>query len=78
GVVLNLAVWFALHTIFAEVFDYRAGPLQVDVPVLSSVTIPALALTIATMVAVFRFKAGPLTVIAGAAIAGVLLWFLPV
>ena len=76
GVVLNLAVWFALHTIFAEVFDYRAGPLRVDIPVLNSVSIPALVLTIAAMVAVFRFRAGPLAVIAGAAAAGILLWFL--
>ncbi len=75
GVVLNLAVWFALHTIFADVFEYRAGPLQVDVPVLSSVSIPALVLTMAAMIAVFRFKAGPLAVIAGAAAAGILLWF---
>jgi chromate transporter len=75
GVILNLAVWFALHTIFAEVFEYPAGPISLDVPVLSSVSIPALALTIAAMVAVFRFKAGPLVVIAGAAVAGILLWF---
>lgn len=76
GVVLNLAVWFALHTIFAEVVEYRAAPIQVDVPVLSSVNVPALVLTIAAMVAVFRFKAGPIAVIAGAAAAGALLWFL--
>ncbi len=77
GVVLNLAIWFALHTIFGEVIENRAGPLRVDVPVLSSVRVAALALTIAAMVAVFRFKAGPLAVIAGAAVAGILLWFLP-
>lgn len=77
GVVLNLAVWFALHTIFAEVVEYRASLVQVDLPVLSSVSIPALLLTVAAMVAVFRFKAGPLAVIAGAAAAGILLWLLP-
>jgi chromate transporter len=75
GVILNLAVWFALHTIFAEVFQYRAGPIRLDVPVLTSVSLAALALTIAAMVAVFRFKAGPLAVIAGAAVAGIGLWF---
>jgi chromate transporter len=77
GVILNLAVWFALHTIFAEVLDYRAGPIRLDVPVLASLNLAALALTIAAMVAVFRFKAGPLAVIAGAAVAGILLWFAP-
>ncbi len=78
GVILNLAVWFALHTIFAEVLDYRAGPIRLDVPLLASVSIPALALTIAAMVAVFRFKAGPLAVIAGAAVAGILLYLVSV
>jgi chromate transporter len=77
GVVLNLAVWFALHTIFAEVIELRSPPLHVDIPVLSSVSVPALVLTIAAMIAVFRFRAGPLPVIGGAALAGTLLWFLP-
>lgn len=75
GVVLNLAVWFALHTIFAEVTEFRWAPLQVDVPVLSSVSLPALLFTVAALLAVFRFKAGPLAVILGAAVAGLLLWF---
>ena len=78
GVVLNLAVWFALHTIFTEVSQFRAGPLRFDVPVLSSVSAPAFLLTAAALVAVFGFKAGPLTVIAGAALVGLLLRILPV
>ncbi len=73
GVVLNLAIWFALHTIFAEVFEFRAGPLRFDVPVLNSVSAPALMLTAAAVVAMFRFKAGPLPVIAGCGVAGLLL-----
>lgn len=74
GVVLNLAVWFALHTIFAEVTQFRWAALRVDVPVTSSVSIPALLFTVAALIAVFRLKAGPLAVIGGAAIAGLLLW----
>ena len=31
GVVLNLAIWFALHVMFAEVREYWAGALQFDV-----------------------------------------------
>ena len=77
GVVLNLAVWFALHTVFAEVVEFRAAPLRFDLPVLSSVSLPALFLTIAALIAVFRFKAGPLTVIAGAGAAGMFLWLVP-
>ena len=28
GVILNLTVWFALHVLFAEVWEMRAGPLR--------------------------------------------------
>jgi chromate transporter len=28
GVILNLTVWFALHVLFAEVREMRAGPLR--------------------------------------------------
>ena len=77
GVILNLAVWFALHTIFGEVSQLRAGPLRVDVPELASVNVAALGLTVAALLAVFRFKGGTLAVIAGSAAAGLLLWLAP-
>src|SRR5204862_2263087 len=37
GVVLNLAIWFAIHTIFREVDPVRVFPLSFDAPRLSSV-----------------------------------------
>lgn len=67
GVVLNLAVWFAIHTIFARVTEFRLAPIRVEVPVLRSVSLPPLMFTVAALIAVFRFKAGPLAVIAVAA-----------
>lgn len=69
GVILNLAVWFALHTLFRA----QREPWGVDLPVLASVDLPALVLTLAAIVAVFRLKLGVLTVLAGCAAAG-LLW----
>ena len=51
--------------------------MQVDVPVFSSISVIALVLTLAVLVAVFRFKLGTLTVIAAAAVAGVLIWTAP-
>ncbi len=36
GVILNLAIWFALHTLFAEVATVRLGGLRLDIPVLQS------------------------------------------
>jgi chromate transporter len=61
GVVLNLAIWFALHTIFHEVRPVRVYGFAFDMPVLSSVEPWALALSVAAIVAIFRFKVGMIT-----------------
>ena len=71
GVVLNLAVWFALHVLFAEVRNVQALGLALDVPVLTSVNLPALVLTLAALLAVFRFKVGMIPVLAACSAAGV-------
>jgi chromate transporter len=49
-----------------------AGPLRFEVPLLASIDIPATLLTAAALVAVFRFKAGTLWVIAACGAAGLL------
>ena len=76
GVILNLAVWFALHTIFAQVRLLVVGPLQLNVPVLASLNLWALLLAIAAMIAVFRLKAGMITTLAACAVAGIALHLL--
>jgi chromate transporter len=76
GVILNLAIWFALHTLFAALVPVRAGPLAFDLPLLASVNLPALALTAAALVAMFRFPIGPLPVLAGCALAGMGYWLI--
>jgi chromate transporter len=73
GVILNLAVWFALHALFAEVRDRPFLTASVDVPVWSSLNPAALALTIAAIVAVFRFRVGTLAVLAACAAVGIAL-----
>jgi chromate transporter len=73
GVILNLAVWFALHTIFAELRPLAWGPVHLDMPVLASVNVWSLLLTLAAVVAVFRLKLGMIPVLAGSALAGLLL-----
>ena len=45
GVILNLAVWFALHVMFAEVKEVRVIGMTLDVPVLGSINPAALVLT---------------------------------
>jgi chromate transporter len=74
GVILNLAIWFALHTIFGEVREVRGAGLALDVPVLSSLDPAAALLSLAALIAVFRFKAGPLATIAACGAAGVAWW----
>jgi chromate transporter len=71
GVVLNLAVWFALHTIFTRVREAPFAGGSLDVPVLASVNLPALLLTAAAVVAMFRFRIGVLPVLAACAAVGV-------
>ncbi|MBX4875501.1 chromate efflux transporter [Rhizobium bangladeshense] len=72
GVILNLAVWFALHVLFGELQAARGLGMAVDLPVLSSVNVPSLILTVGAVIAVFRFKVGMLTVLAACAILGLL------
>jgi chromate transporter len=74
GVILNLAIWFAVHTIFGEVREVRGAGLALDVPVLSSLEPAAALLSLAALIAVFRFKAGPLATIAACGAAGVAWW----
>jgi len=73
GVILNLAVWFALHTVFAETKPFAAGPVRFDVPVLSSLNPWALALAAAAVLAVFRFKVRMVQTLAACAAVGVAL-----
>lgn len=73
GVVLNLAVWFALHTLFTEHSVVSAGPLRVQVPDVRTVTWAALGLSIVAAVATFKFHFGMLKVLAGCAAGGLLL-----
>ena len=72
GVILNLAVWFALHVLFGQLHEVQALGMTVDVPVFSSVKIPSLILTIGALIAVFRFKIGMIPVLAACSVSGVL------
>src|SRR5262249_19829986 len=75
GVVLNLAIWFALHTIFREVRPVRGFGVAFDMPVLASVEPWALALSVAAIVAIFRFKVGMITTLLVCSAVGIGLHF---
>ncbi len=77
GVVLNLALWFAMHVIFAEVHSYRIAGIGPDLPVLASIDWRAAVLAVAAMVAMLRFHVGLAPVLLASAFAGVALTYLP-
>jgi len=74
GVVMNLALWFAVHVVFGAV--HRVG-LGMEVPVLSSLDWRAALLAAAAMVAMLKLKIGMLPTLAGSALAGLALLALP-
>jgi chromate transporter len=76
GVVLNLAIWFAIHTIFRDTVPIRAFPLAFDAPRLASVDWLALALSVAAAVAIFRFKVGMIPTLAACCGVGLALYLL--
>jgi chromate transporter len=56
GVIANLALYFAVHTLFATSHLRRWGPLRLEVPELSSLRPTALAITVAALVMIFRLR----------------------
>jgi chromate transporter len=70
---MNLAIWFAIHTVFRKTVHVQAFPLSFDAPVLTSVDGWALALSIAAAIAIFRFKVGMISTLAACCAAGVAL-----
>jgi chromate transporter len=71
GVVLNLALWFALQVVFAEVRDVHPLPfVTLMVPVASSFRASAAAISLVAAVALLRFHAPLLATLAGCAALG--------
>jgi chromate transporter len=73
GVVLNLAIWFALHAVFRELTPLRAYGLAFDFPRPASIDPWAFALSLAAIVAILRFKAGMIPTLAACTAAGMVL-----
>ncbi|MGR3369921.1 MAG: chromate efflux transporter [Sagittula sp.] len=69
GVIANLSLWFALHTLFADTMTIDRGPLSMPLPVLSTLRIDALPL-IALAALMFARKAPVPLVLAVCALAG--------
>ena len=70
GVILNLSVWFATHTLFGRVEARSYGPVHLDVPAWSTLEPAALLLAVAAMVAMLRFRVGMAWTLAASAALG--------
>jgi chromate transporter len=73
GVILNLAIWFAIHTLFHATVPVSSLGFSFEAPILSSVDPWALGLSVAAAAAIFRFNAGMLHTLGTCAVAGLLL-----
>jgi len=74
GVILNLAVWFAVHVVFSQTREIVYGPLRFDAPVLASVNLWAASLSLAAVIAIFFFKIKMIPVLAVCAASGIALY----
>ncbi|MGQ0793684.1 MAG: chromate efflux transporter [Deltaproteobacteria bacterium] len=75
GVILNLAVWFSLHTVFGEVNEIRALGMRFYAPVWGTLDVASLILAAGAFIAILRYKAGMIKTLAASAAAG-LVYFL--
>ncbi|MBA3584281.1 MAG: chromate efflux transporter [Gemmatimonadetes bacterium] len=71
GVILNLAVWFALHVLFGRLAERHAYGLRLFVPDWGTLDPWVLVLATTAFVALFRFRLGMLWTLAGTAAAGI-------
>jgi chromate transporter len=73
GVVLNLAIWFAIHTMFRATRRIGGFGLSFDAPVLTSLDVWSLILALGAAIAIFRFKVGMIPTLVGSCATGALL-----
>jgi len=65
GVILNLAVWFAAHTVFDELGETRSHGMRLLVPEWGTIDGMALAIAAGAFFAMFKFKAGMIRTLGG-------------
>ena len=75
GVILNLAFWFGLRVVFADVGTSKFGFLTLPVPNLATLDVVALLLTLGAATAMFIFHQGVLRTLAYCGSAAIILHF---
>lgn len=70
GVVLNLALWFGLHTLFGRLSERREFGMRLIVPEWSSLDLVAVAIALVAAVCLFILRWSPLRTVAVASLIG--------
>lgn len=70
GVILNLALWFSLHTLFGRIDEVRRLGVRLLVPDVGTLEVASAALTLAAFLAMFRFRVGMIPTLAGSVVLG--------
>jgi chromate transporter len=73
GVIANLAAWFGLHVLFAQVERVATGPFLLQVPDVSTLDPWALGLSVVATVLLLGGRVNVPVLLAGCAIAGIVL-----
>lgn len=76
GVILNLGVWFTLHTIFSEIVLWRGYGMELEIPVWETADIIAIIIGILAFIALFKFKVDMLKVLGASVILGIVSYYL--
>jgi chromate transporter len=56
GVIANLGVYFAVHTLFSDTVDVDGGPLSLELPVVTTLRPVPLVIALVAAVLLFRVK----------------------
>ena len=72
GVILNLALWFCLNTLFGRLPEVHAYGIRLLIPVWNTLDLPALLIAAVAFLLLFRFRIGLIPTLAGSTVAGLL------
>ncbi|RJT04777.1 chromate efflux transporter [Halococcus sp. IIIV-5B] len=70
GVILNLAIWFAIHVLFANQVRFEGFGMSVLIPVVETLDPAALAIVLGSFGLIFGFNQGMMRTLTAAMVAG--------